>query len=334
MILLTYGTRPEYIKITPIIKELRARNIAFKVLFTGQHETLVNGYYDLKLNIESHNNDNRLDNILANIMMLNTDVFENITSVLVQGDTTSVVGMAIAAMHREIPVIHLEAGLRSHDTKNPYPEEFNRKIVSSIAKLHLCPTYDNVCNLRNENIYYGAHIVGNTALDNLLPYKDKCEDGNKILVTLHRRENHEQIDEWFEVLNELAKHTNYEFILPIHPNPNVLSKKHILKYVNVVDPMSHEELLNVLVKTKMVITDSGGLQEECSFFNKKCLVCRTVTERPEAIGYTSHLVKSPRSLKSEFYRVLDLKTPHQECPYGDGHSAEKICNLLVEFGFA
>jgi UDP-N-acetylglucosamine 2-epimerase (non-hydrolysing) len=312
---------------------MRKREIPFRVFFTGQHETLVNGYYDMRLDIEEYSHENRLDNIMANLMTLNYHVFEDVKAVIVQGDTTSVVGMAMAAMHRQIPVIHLEAGLRSYDTKNPYPEEYNRKIVSTIADIHLCPTNVSAENLKKENIFNDVYVVGNTALDNLLSYKDKCEEGNQILVTLHRRENHENIDEWFEVINELAKHTNYEFILPIHPNPNVQSKKHILKHVKVIDPLSHEDLLEILVKTKMVITDSGGLQEECSFLNKQCLVCRKVTERPEALGFTSHLVESPRMLKSEFYRNLAKKHDFQACPYGNGHSAEYICDVLTNFNF-
>lgn len=330
MILLTYGTRPEYIKILPIINEMKKRGTPFKIFFTGQHETLINGEYDLRLDIEEYNYENRLDNLLANLMTLNHYVFENVTSVMVQGDTTSVVGIALAAMHRQIPIIHLEAGLRSFDTKNPFPEEHNRKIVSSIANIHLCPTRDNELNLFNENIKQNVYVVGNTGLDNLLPYKEKCEETNTILVTLHRRENHENIYEWFEIINDLARHTAFKFILPIHPNPNVLAHKNLLSYVNVIDPLSHNELLDILVKTKMVITDSGGLQEECSFFDKQCLVCRKVTERPEAVGFTSHLIKSPRMLKNEFYRNLSLKHEKQECPYGDGHSSEKICEILKD----
>jgi UDP-N-acetylglucosamine 2-epimerase (non-hydrolysing) len=330
MILLTYGTRPEYIKIKPIIDELRKHNTPFKVLFTGQHETLVNGYYDIKLNLEEFNHENRLDNIIANLMTLKSDIFEDVTSVLVQGDTTSVVGMSIAAMHRKIPIIHLEAGLRTHDTDNPYPEEFNRKIVSSIAHVHLCPTYDAAKNLKDENILKNVFVVGNTVLDNLIQHKNDCEETNKILVTLHRRENHEMIDEWFTMINSLAKETNFEFILPIHPNPNVLAKKDLLTHVNVVEPLSHEDLIKILVKTKMVITDSGGLQEECSFFDKQCLVCRKYTERPEALGFTSHLVRTPRMLRNEFYRQLSGTNQSQKCPYGDGQSSEKICKVLKD----
>ena len=261
-------------------------------------------------------------------MTLNDEIFRDIKAVLVQGDTTSVVAMALTAMHRQIPVIHLEAGLRSGDVLNPYPEEYNRKIVSSVATIHLCPTVTSAENLNKENITENVYIVGNTALDNLIQYKEQCETTDKILVTLHRRENHENIEEWFNAINDLAKITDYEFILPIHPNPNVFSQRHLLTNVKVVEPMSHEELLKILVKTRMVITDSGGLQEECSFFEKQCLVCRKVTERPEALGFTSHLVKSPRMLHSEFFRSLTMKHNHQECPYGDGYSSKKICEII------
>jgi len=330
MILITYGTRPEYIKILPLINEMRKNDIPFKVLFTGQHETLVNGYYDIRLDLKEYNHDNRLDNIIANLMTINQHVFEDVNSILVQGDTTSVVGMALAAMNRKIPLIHLEAGLRTHDTNNPYPEEFNRRIVSSIAEVHLCPSYDAAQNLKNENILRNVFVVGNTVLDNLVHYNDECEETNKILVTLHRRENHEMIGEWFSMINSLAKETSFEFILPIHPNPNVLAKKDLLTHVNVVEPLSHEDLIKILVKTKMVITDSGGLQEECSFFNKQCLVCRKYTERPEALGFTSHLVRTPRMLRNEFYRQLSGTNQSQKCPYGDGHSSEKICKVLKD----
>jgi UDP-N-acetylglucosamine 2-epimerase (non-hydrolysing) len=142
-------------------------------------------------------------------------------------------------------------------------------------------------------------VVGNTVLDNLLPYKDKCKYTNKVLVTLHRRENHHQMGQWFTEVNDLAKNNlDLEFILPIHPNPNVQKHKHLLSNINVVEPLSHPELLDILVKCKLIISDSGGLQEEGSFFNKKVIVCRETTERPEAIK-TGHfyLCTSPDKLK-------------------------------------
>ena len=328
MILLTYGTRPEYIKIKPLIKEFKNEQIPFKILFTGQHKDIANGEYDFKLEMTDLSN-NRLDSVLANLMTLSDDIFEGITYVLVQGDTTSVVGLSLAALHRKIKVIHLEAGLRTYDTENPFPEENNRRIVSTIATIHLCPTKLNADNLHKENVTENVFVVGNTVLDNLLEYKEKCEYENKVLVTMHRRENHENIDKWFTEINELAKqHSDLEFILPLHPNPNVQKHKSILTHVKLVEPLNHSDLLDLLVKTKMVITDSGGIQEECSFFNKKCLVCRKITERPESIGLTSFLINAPSDLIESFNFHLDRYNVNVESPYGDGYSSSKISKIL------
>jgi len=328
MILLTYGTRPEYIKIKPLIKEFKNYNIPFKILFTGQHKDIANGEHDFKIEMTDLSN-NRLDSVIANLMTLSDNIFEGITYVLVQGDTTSVVGLSLSALHRKIKVIHLEAGLRTYDTENPYPEENNRMIVSTIAKIHLCPTELNRLNLIKENVQGEIFVVGNTVLDNLISYKEKCEYSNKVLVTIHRRENHENINEWFTEINELAKkHSDLEFILPLHPNPNVQKYKHILTNVNVIDPMSHEDLLGLLVKTKLVITDSGGIQEECSFFNKKCLVCRKVTERPESIGLTSFMIDEPIKLSDLFETHIKNFDIDVESPYGDGYSSIKIVDVI------
>ncbi len=328
MILLTYGTRPEYIKIKPLIKEFKNFNIPFKILFTGQHKDIANGEYDFKIEMTDMSI-NRLDSVMANLMTLSDDIFEGITHVLVQGDTTSVVGLSMAALHRKIKVIHLEAGLRTYDTENPFPEENNRRIVSTIATIHLCPTELNANNLHKENVSENVFVVGNTVLDNLIDYKEKCEYTNKVLVTMHRRENHENIHEWFYEINELAKkHTELEFILPLHPNPNVQKHKSILTQVKLIEPLNHQDLLELLVKTKLVITDSGGIQEECSFFNKKCLVCRKVTERPESINLTSFLINEPKDLSTIFESHIEGYIVNVESPYGDGKSAIKISEIL------
>jgi UDP-N-acetylglucosamine 2-epimerase len=262
-------------------------------------------------------------------MNLPDEIFDGITYVLVQGDTTSVVGLALSALHRKIKVIHLEAGLRTYDTENPFPEENNRRIVSTIASIHLCPTKQNAENLFNENINQNVFVVGNTVLDNLVDYKTKCEYTNKILVTMHRRENHDKIDEWFTEINNLAKsYLELEFILPIHPNPNVQKHRGLLTNINVVEPLEHNDLLEILVKTKLVITDSGGLQEECSFFNKKCLVTRKITERPESVGTTSFLISEPSDLKETFKYHIDNYEVNINSPYGDGKSAIKILQIL------
>jgi len=328
MILLTYGTRPEFIKIKPLIDEMEKENISFKILFTGQHKTISNGRFDYYLTGLDYGT-NRLDNIIMNCMNIPDEFLKDVTHILVQGDTTSVTGLALSALHRQIPVIHLEAGLRTYDTENPYPEENNRRIVSTIAKIHLCPTELNRLNLESEHILGDIYVVGNTVLDNLIDYKAKCEYTNKVLVTLHRRENHEQIDKWFTEINKLAiENPELEFILPIHPNPNVLKHKDILTKVTVIDPLTHSDLLELLIKTKMVITDSGGIQEECSFFNKKCLVCRKITERPESIGLSSYLINGPIDLKENFdYQIKNYEINVQS-PYGDGNASKKIIEIF------
>lgn len=331
-VLFAYGTRPEWIKIAPVMREMDKRGIKYKTLFTGQHEDIGDFGFDYRFAIIQQNNDNRLDSIIRSSMNQLTKVIQvepEITHVLVQGDTSSVVAIALSAFHHGLQVIHLEAGLRTYDKYNPYPEEINRRMVSQIADIHLCPTERSADNLRTERIGGKIYVVGNTILDSLLSYKEKCKYGNKVLVTMHRRENHELMAEWFYVINSLAfNHPELEFILPLHPNPNVQQYKQFLSKVNVVDPMSHEDLLNLLVKTKIVITDSGGIQEECSFFNKLCLVCRKVTERPEALGQSSFTVQYPEELEQRFETYLLQYEINYECPFGDGHSAEKIINIL------
>jgi UDP-N-acetylglucosamine 2-epimerase len=307
------------------------QNISFKTLFTGQHKDIVNNDADFVLDMKNYG-ENRLDNIIQNCMNMPSDWFVGIDYILVQGDTTSVTGLALAALHRKIKLIHLEAGLRTYDTKNPYPEENNRRIVSTIADIHLCPTENNKQNLLKENISEDKiYVVGNTGLDNLLEFKNSVTYKNIILITLHRRENHDKIHEWFETINKIAElYPNYEFILPIHPNPNVKQHSNLLTNVNVVDPLSHEELLNILIKASLVITDSGGIQEECSFLHKKCLVCRKVTERPESIGSTSFLVYEPKDLYGLISYNINNPIPFDsKCPYGDGFASKKICEIFL-----
>lgn len=337
-LLITYGTRPEWIKVKPLITELKNRGIEHYTLFTGQHANIAPAKADFVFKMNSYVSNNRLDDILGNILIENCELYSSLnndkndfTHVLVQGDTTSAMGIALSAFHNGKQVIHLEAGLRTYDKENPYPEEVNRRIISEIADIHLCPTTDSMINLRSENIKKNIYVVGNTALDNLLEYKEQCEYGNTILVTLHRRENHVIMDQWFGEINKLAvKYPNLKFILPIHPNPNVQKHRKILTNVSVVEPLEHKELLELLIKTKMVITDSGGLQEECSFLNKKCLVCRKETERPESLGLSSYLILEPNQLVNVFEEHIDNYIINHKSPYGDGQSAKKIVDFLFE----
>ena len=164
-----------------------------------------------------------------------------------------------------------------------------------------------------------------------MKYKSDCCYSNKILVTLHRRENHDKIDEWFNIINKLAiDNPEYEFILPVHPNPNVQKYIPLLTNVNVIEPLSHIDLIKTLIKCSLVITDSGGLQEECSFFNKKCLICRETTERPESLNMTSFLIAKPNDLKKAFNYHIKKKIVNFECPFGDGNASKKIIKILKE----
>lgn len=336
MLLIAYGTRPEWLKVKPLIQELEAKKIKFATLFTGQHIDLIENKATFEFIVHNDHFIDRLSSILttcidgiAGIIKYNSDI----THILVQGDTTSALGVALGAYQNKIKVIHLEAGLRTHDLENPYPEESNRQLISRITSIHLCPTIHNEANLNSEMVGGIKHVVGNTALDNLHPYVRLCEYENKVLVTLHRRENHAHIEEWFEVLNKIAgKYKDHEFILPIHPNPNVKKHASILTNVKVVEPLSHDDLLNILVKCKFVITDSGGIQEECSFLGKRAIVCRKETERPEAIGYTTELCEKPDELKnmvSEMMKKYEVTTNHA-CPFGDGYSSKKIVKILKQ----
>lgn len=320
MILIAYGTRPEYIKIKPIIDNLR---IPFKVLFTGQHKDLLKEKYDYGITIIDGNN--RLDSIVQSCM--NKDIFDGITHVLVQGDTTTVLAISLAAFHRGIKIIHLESGLRTWDRQNPYPEETNRQIVSSMTDIHLCPTEQNKANILQEKRQGIIHVVGNTVLDSI--DKSGCVYEDNILVTLHRRENHHWIDKFFFEIDKLAKeYKNLNFVLPIHPNPNVYKYKGSMKYVNVTEPMTRDNLLCFLKKCKLVISDSGGIQEECSYLNKKVIVCRKVTERPESLGVHSFICDNPSNLSDMFHRMINNYKVDASCPYGDGKSTEKIINIL------
>ena len=332
MLLISFGTRPEYIKIKPLLDAF-AGKLPYALLFTGQHTSLLKNVMwtpDIRqLNIRT--GENRLDSIVESIMN-NSRVFEDITSVMVQGDTTSAFAVALSAFHRKIDIIHLEAGLRTWDLKNPYPEEFNRQAISRMAKIHLCPTATSAENLRKENITNHVHIVGNTVLDNLLGIQPNY--GNTILITMHRRENHDIMDKWFTEINNLAiAHPQYDFLLPLHPNPNVQKHRHLLKNVQVMHPLNHDDFIKILAECKFIITDSGGIQEEASFFRKKCIVCRKTTERTEGINVFSYLCASPQELK-EFFYFMDsdntyMPAPGSQCPYGDGTASQKILDLLA-----
>jgi UDP-N-acetylglucosamine 2-epimerase (non-hydrolysing) len=316
-ILVCFGTRPEWLKVKPLI-DIMDRS-EYKLLFTGQHEDLLADIrVDFRVNIEESFRHTRLDSIMIACM----EYFPNykFSGVLVQGDTASAFACALAAFHRGIKVYYLEAGLRGY-----------RQMIARLADVNFAPTQLSAENLDAERVKGDIHIVGNTVLDNLLKY-DKGSYGDTILVTMHRRENFYWMDEWFKQINQLAiDYPQYKFILPMHPNPNVQKHKGLLTNINVVEPLTHDETINILKDSKLVITDSGGLQEEGAFFNKKVIVCRKVTERPEGKG-SGHLFvcETPEKL-SDLFCELE-KNPYicKPCPYGDGKASEKIYKILKD----
>ena len=296
MLLVCYGTRPEYLKVQPLIEKMRGV-IPFKTLFTGQHEDMVYSNPDYSIVIENKNN--RLDSVIASIMNSVDFHKESITHVLVQGDTATAYATALSAFNHKIPVIHLEAGMRTYDKNNPWPEEVYRQCISKMASYHLTPTGYEWNFLVSENCKDKLYIVGNTVLDNLVDISPI--DTPTVLITMHRRENHSLMEEYFKAIEELAiENRDLDFIFPMHPSPDVQKHRNIFKNVTIKKPLLYDDMIGFISSARIIITDSGGIQEEASFFKKKTIVCRKVTERFASIGKSSVLCKEPNELKSVF----------------------------------
>jgi len=323
-ILAIYGTRPEFLKIKPILAE----NKEIKSLFIKQHTDIINfENYDYSLEIEN-SCQNRLNSIFEQIFLKAETIINRFDSIIIQGDTATVAATALLAYHLKKKIIYIEAGLRTYDLENPYPEEGYRQIVSRISDLNFCPTEVSQKNLKKELTKGESHIVGNTSLDNIKDVKTSYK--NQILITLHRNENLNIIDEWLNQIDKIAcKNKNIEFLFPAHPNPKIIEATKKVKYIKVCNPLQHHELIDYLKDCLFVITDSGGIQEEACFLNKKIIVCRKTTERPEGIK-TGHikLCKKPTSLKNIFNKVYNQYQILKDCPYGDGSSAKKIVKLI------
>jgi len=317
MIGIFYGTRPEYIKLLPVLDSLDQRGVMYHLVQLGQHTTLIEGCkFDEHVKV-SNRTVHRLNDIFHTALGYSMDKFKY---VLVQGDTTTAVAVAQSAFNQGVPVMHVEAGMRTYDKKNPFPEEVNRRIISSLATVHYCPTLREKNYLQDEGFSDDAIlVVGNTVIDNL--QGRKSTQGKTVVVTMHRRENQSNLKDWYQEIESLASEfANYDFVFPMHPSPQVQKHKGIFKHVRVIGAVDHETILDMLASCHCVITDSGGVQEESSFFGKRCFVCRTATERP-CPG--QELCKSPEDLYLKFTR--NFKTTFNEVtPFGDGHAGEKI----------
>jgi UDP-N-acetylglucosamine 2-epimerase len=271
--------------------------------------------------------------------------------VLVQGDTTTAMTVALAAFYEKIPVGHVEAGLRTHDIYNPFPEEINRRMISAIATWHFAPTGTAYQHLRAEGKRSGVYLTGNTVIDALrmivkrnppvsLPWKPAA-DSRLILVTSHRRENFGQpLENICAALKNLAlKHKNIEIVYPVHLNPNVNAPVHRMlngvPRVRLIPPLEYHELVNLMRRSYLILTDSGGIQEEAPAFGKPVLVMRVETERPEGIkaGVAKLVGTDTRTIIKEVETLLCQPSRYRAMskasnPYGDGKAAKRIVSIL------
>lgn len=329
MILVAYGTRPEWIKLKTLISELRGLGVAVEVLFTGQQEDIGEFQYDRRITV-TDGSQNRLNSIVSAIIQ--SDALKGADGVIVQGDTASAFAVALSAFNQGIKVFHVEAGLRTYDNSNPYPEEAYRRMITAVADYHFCPRRADFATLLREGIDPDKiWETGNTVIDTLptLP----IEYGNTVLVTMHRRENLANIEEWFKAIEALAHRLRgvTQFILPVHPNPRIReAASKILKAVEVVPPLPHDQLLEHIAKCKCVISDSGGIQEEASFYRKKVLVCRKVTERR---AQNQFIVQEPKALAKAYFDITADPICTEKCPFGDGKASKRIAGIIHELGY-
>jgi UDP-N-acetylglucosamine 2-epimerase len=326
MISIFYGTRPEYIKLYKLYTEMKIVNFECELVKVNQHTTLIEDcYFDRLVDISSTDN-NRLNSIVQ--QTLNSKLFvSNTTYVIVQGDTATSFGIALNAFHNKIKLIHIEAGLRTWDKENPYPEETYRKCISNMADVHFCVSELNKQVLQNEKVNGTIHVVGNTVLDNL--DNENVFYGNNVPITLHRRENKDRIEKVLKAIDDVAlnfKHLNFVYVT--HPSVTIANK---FNNISVISPQSYPSMINLLKQSKFIITDSGGIQEEASFFKKRTIVVRKETERKEGLGTFSVLAFEPMYI-AECIRDFDKYYEVSEtCPYGDGRAVEKIIKTLKQY---
>lgn len=359
-ITILFGTRPEAIKIAPIILELRKQNIKHTVIHTGQHAELADkilAAFNIKPDEHLHmmkKAQTPLDLLQRLLAVLPDWMHPDKTGLLlVQGDTTTALAGALTAHHQKVPLAHLEAGLRSHDRSQPFPEEANRILISHLADLHFAPTAGAQQNLRNENIpATSIHITGNSVVDALqyilnnseitindVRKKHGAENKKLLLLTTHRRENFgEPVRQIFHAMAKISEQIkDIEILLPVHPNPNVRDALPILeKYRNIklIDPLSYTDFIPVMAAADLILTDSGGIQEEAPALGTPVFVLRNKTERPELIeSGAGKLIGTNRetivSEVSQFFAAKSRKTPIEV--FGDGHTAERVVRIMKEF---
>ncbi|HWQ79812.1 MAG TPA: UDP-N-acetylglucosamine 2-epimerase (non-hydrolyzing) [Anaerovoracaceae bacterium] len=364
-VMTVFGTRPEAIKMAPLVKRLKeVPEIESILCVTAQHREMLDQVLELfelvpdyDLNIMKQNQ--TISQITSNVLMGLEEVFqkEKPDIVLVHGDTTTTFAASLAAFYQQIKVGHVEAGLRTFDKYSPYPEEMNRILTGHIADLHFAPTERNRQNLLREGIpAESVFITGNTVIDALLevagkPYDFEDEtlrdidfEGKRVItVTCHRRENlGENMEQIFGAIRDIAaEFEDTEIIYPVHMNPKVRETANKVLgnagRIHLIEPLQYQPFSNLMAKSYLIITDSGGIQEEAPALGKPVLVVRKETERPEAVE--AGTVKLAGVFRDTIYEMAKELLIDEEAygkmaravnPYGDGHACERIIGKLLD----
>ena len=363
--LFVFGTRPEAIKMCHLVNVLKRQDdLEVAVCVTGQHREMLDQVLDIfnikpDIDLDIMKPDQDLFDITIKILDLMKQVLkkENPDLVLVHGDTSTCFAASLAAFYLKIPVGHVEAGLRTNNKSSPFPEEINRQVTGRISDFHFAPTQISRDNLLRENVIHSSIIVtGNTVIDALLETVEKVNNSpspvtkelekalgqrDVVLVTGHRRENHgDGFERICKALKEIAlKKPDLEIVYPVHLNPNVLEpvNKHLsgIENIKLIEPLSYPDFIWLMNRSKLIITDSGGVQEEAPSLGKPVLVMRDTTERPEAVdaGTVILVGTDTEIIVSE---VLDLLLNNDRYnrmsklhnPYGDGNACKRIVSFI------
>lgn len=365
-VLSVFGTRPEAIKMCPLVKALESDSrFESIVCATAQHREMLDAVLDIfnvkpqyDLNIMSHGQTiiDVANKVLTGVDKVIKECKPDI--VLVHGDTSTTLNGALAAFYNQVPIGHVEAGLRTGDIYSPFPEEANRKLTGAITTLHFAPTETNKANLNRENIINNVYVTGNTVIDALLSVINKehkfedlslnnidFESKKVVLLTAHRRENWgEPMKDIFAAVRRLAEENeDVEIIFPMHRNPLIRelannSFKGIENKIHLIEPLEYVDFANLMAKCYLIMTDSGGIQEEAPALGKPVMVLRTETERPEAVE--AGTVKLAGIEKENIFAIANElvnnkeaynKMAHAANPYGDGHACEKILDKIFSF---